>query len=69
MQDEPLWTADDVAQYLRVSTTTVRTWQHSRRLPFLKIGGTVRFIPSEIRRLVADSREEGRLPAALIMQE
>ena len=57
MQDEPLWTTRDVAHYLRVSQTTVRTWQLSRRLPFIKIGGTIRFVPAEIRQLVEDSRE------------
>ena len=57
MQDEPLWTTADVARYLNVSQTTVRTWQLGRKLPFIKIGGTVRFVPREMRQLVDESRE------------
>ena len=57
LADEPLWTTEDVALYLRVSEATVRSWQQCRRLPFVKIGGTVRFVPAEIRQVVADSKE------------
>lgn len=50
MPDEPLWTANDVALFLGVSSSTVRCWQQARRIPFFKIGGTVRFPPDEVRR-------------------
>lgn len=50
MPDEPLWTANDVARFLAVSPSTVRCWQRAHRLPFFKIGGTVRFFPDEVRR-------------------
>lgn len=43
MLPEKLWTVADVAEYLGVSERTVRTWQRTRRLPCLRIGGTVRF--------------------------
>ena len=49
MPDEQLWTAIDVARFLSVSERTVRAWQLDHKLPFLKIGGTVRFVPREIR--------------------
>lgn len=49
MGEEPLWTVTDVAQFLSVTTKTVRAWQLEHKLPFLKIGGTVRFVPAEIR--------------------
>ena len=49
MPDEALWTASDVARFLSVSERTVRAWQLDHKLPFLKIGGTVRFVPDEIR--------------------
>lgn len=58
--DEPLWTVEDVALYLRVSEMTVRAWQQDRRLPFVKIGGTVRFVPAEIRQLVLEAKESRR---------
>lgn len=50
MLDEPLWTVDDVACFLAVSTKTVRAWQYSHRMPFLKIGGTIRFVPAQVQR-------------------
>lgn len=50
MLDEPLWTVREAARFLSVSTKTVRAWQYSRCMPFLKIGGTVRFVPADIRR-------------------
>ncbi len=54
MQDEPLWTTEDVARFLSVSQTTVRSWQQGHRVPFVKIGGTIRFIPADIRQWVAE---------------
>lgn len=60
MPDEPLWTADDVARFLGVSSGTVRCWQRAHRLPFIKVGGTVRFPPEEIRRWVDVGRRRNR---------
>ncbi len=50
MRAEPLWTTEGVAQFLSISERTVRAWQQGHRLPYLKIGGTIRFVPEEIRR-------------------
>jgi PTS system nitrogen regulatory IIA component len=49
MLPEPLWTVADVAAYLSVSERTVRDWQARRRLPHLRIGGTIRFRPDEVQ--------------------
>ena len=49
MLDEPLWTVEEAARFLSVSTKTVRAWQYTHCMPFLKIGGTVRFVPADIR--------------------
>ncbi|MGH9011304.1 MAG: helix-turn-helix domain-containing protein, partial [Acidimicrobiia bacterium] len=54
MGDEPLWTVRRTAHYLSVSETTVRVWQQAHLLPFLKIGGSIRFVPHEIRQWAAD---------------
>ena len=48
MPAERLWTVADVADYLAVTERTVRAWQYDHRLPYLKIGGTIRFRPAEI---------------------
>lgn len=49
MLDEPLWTVQEVACFLAVSSKTVRAWQYAHRIPFLKIGGTVRFVPQQVQ--------------------
>jgi excisionase family DNA binding protein len=43
MPPEPLWTVAEVARHLGVTERTIRSWMVARRLPYLKIGGTVRF--------------------------
>ena len=43
-----LLTIEDVAKLLRVSPSTVRRLQQGRRLPFIKIGGSVRFAKDDI---------------------
>jgi excisionase family DNA binding protein len=48
MQPDRLWTVRDVAGYLAVTERTVRAWQTEHRLPFLKIGGIVRFRPADV---------------------
>lgn len=58
MPPERLWTVADVAEYLAVTERTVRAWQTEHRLPFLKIGGVVRFRPAAVTAW-ADSHEEG----------
>jgi excisionase family DNA binding protein len=46
---EPLMDVDDVAAYLKVSRSWVYQHAASGKLPSRKIGGTRRFVPSEIR--------------------
>ena len=43
-----LMTAADAAAFLRISTSGVRRLQHARRLPFIKVGGSVRFAKSDL---------------------
>jgi len=43
-----LLTIKDVAKVLTVSATSVRRLQFSRRLPFMKVGGAIRFLQSDI---------------------
>jgi excisionase family DNA binding protein len=46
---DPLMTARDVAAYFKVSKSWVYQHAASGRIPSRKIGGLLRFIPSEIR--------------------
>jgi excisionase family DNA binding protein len=53
---EALWTADDVAAYLKVSRSWVYQHAASGDLPCLHVGGLRRFDPAAVRaRVRADS--------------
>jgi excisionase family DNA binding protein len=43
-----LLTISDVAKILNVSVSTVRRLQQNRKIPFLKVGGSVRFVGSDV---------------------
>jgi excisionase family DNA binding protein len=51
-----LLTINDVAKALRVSSTSIRRLQLSRRLPFVKVGGSVRFLQSDIAEYLSKGR-------------
>ena len=46
---ETLWDARDVARYLKVSRSWVYQKAEAGLLPYLKVGGLVRFEPERIR--------------------
>jgi excisionase family DNA binding protein len=54
--DSDLWTSERVAQYLHVSLKTVFNLRRNG-LPFVKLGGAVRFIPEEIKDYLATHRD------------
>jgi excisionase family DNA binding protein len=62
-RDDRLWTANDVATFLRVSRSWVYHRAESGELPCLRIGALVRFEPEEIR---AFARAEKSVPAKVI---
>jgi len=47
------WTAQDVAREAQVCERTVANWRTSRRIPFVKIGRSVRFVPENVCRALA----------------
>ncbi len=47
-----LWKRADVCALLRVSEKTLRRLIHAGRLPVVKLAGTDRFRPADIRRLI-----------------
>ena len=53
-----LLTIPEVADLLRVSVPTVRRLQEQRRIPFTKIGGSVRFIRGDVVAYVQQERVE-----------
>ena len=38
-----LWTIDEVAAYLKISTKTVESWQRNKKIEFVKVNGLLRF--------------------------
>lgn len=54
--DVELLTVTEVAELLRVSAPSVRRLQQRRRIPFVKIGGCVRFTKNDIISYLAKQR-------------
>jgi excisionase family DNA binding protein len=51
-----LLTIPEVAELLRISVPSVRRLQQRRQLPFIKVGGRIRFAKSDIALYVAKRR-------------
>ena len=56
--DSSLWTADDVASYLKVSRSWVYHRAESGSLPHARVGGLLRFQPADIRAFVGSTTSE-----------
>jgi excisionase family DNA binding protein len=52
---EDLWTSREVARFLHVSLKTVFNLR-KKGLPFVQVGGAVRFVPQEIKDYLAKNR-------------
>jgi excisionase family DNA binding protein len=48
MDTQPLWKAQEVAEYLSVPISTVRYWTSKGFIPFIKLPAAVRFQPEVI---------------------
>ena len=53
--DSELWTTEKVAQYLHVSLKTVFNLR-KKGLPYVQLGGAVRFVPQEIKDYLVTNR-------------
>ncbi len=49
---EPLWTVQDVANYLRLEQETVRMMARAKKIPAIKVGKVWRFQVNEIRKIL-----------------
>ena len=50
---EPLWTVREAAAFLRLGRNTVYEWAAVGKLPSLRLGSRIRFLPSVLRRWAA----------------
>jgi hypothetical protein len=53
--DLDLWTSERVGQYLHVSLKSVFNLR-KKGLPFVKVGGAVRFVPQEVKDYLLSNR-------------
>ncbi len=53
-----LLTIPEVAKFLRISSTGVRRLQERRIIPFIKVGGSVRFLKEDILSYLRRQRVE-----------
>jgi hypothetical protein len=56
---EALWTADEVAAFLRASRSWVYQQSEAGRLPCLKVVGLLRFNPAAVRAFAQGQPEQG----------
>jgi excisionase family DNA binding protein len=55
-QPDPLWTVDDVANYLRLKQETIRMMARARKIPALKVGKSWRFRMSEVKDMLGKQK-------------
>jgi excisionase family DNA binding protein len=55
VDEDTLWDANDVARYLKVSRSWVYHRAEAGLVPYLRIGGLLRFDPAAIRSFVRDT--------------
>jgi len=61
LPSDPNWTIElltipEVAKFFRVSVSEIRRLQYGRQLPFIKVGGSVRFAKSDVIAYLAKRR-------------
>lgn len=52
---DKLYTVDQVAIQLNLAKGTIFNWVHQRKIPYIKIGGALRFLEADIKKLVSES--------------
>jgi len=55
---EPLWTVEDVANYLRLNQETIRIMARAKKIPALKVGRAWRFKSSEIKEVMKSKLDQ-----------
>ena len=67
MTSEPLWTAKDVAAYLRASVKWVYHHASKGNLPCIHVGGLRRFEPAKVREWLEAHRSGSEKPLAKVV--
>lgn len=53
---ERLWTIEELADYLKISVSTIRDWIYRRKLDSVRLGRHVRILNHEVEKLIRNSR-------------
>jgi excisionase family DNA binding protein len=59
-EPEPLWDVAELCGQLRVARSTVYDWVHMGFIPHIRMGGCVRFRPSDIAVWIDQQASPGR---------
>ena len=57
--DDPLFTAEQAAEYCKVSITTLNGWRREKKLPCIRTTTDARFRRSDINRFINDHHSWG----------
>jgi excisionase family DNA binding protein len=61
MQPDLLWTVAELCSATKISKSTIYEWVHEEYIPHIKVGGCVRFRPSEVQAWLQQHAKPGRL--------
>lgn len=54
--EEPLWTVNDLARQLTMSVSWVRQAEAAGRIPSIRLGAAIRFVPAAVREWLGGDR-------------
>lgn len=52
---EKLLDYNEASQILGLKPATLRTWVSAKKIPYIKLGGAVRFLPEQLRDFIKKS--------------
>jgi excisionase family DNA binding protein len=60
--NQKLWVAAEVAQYLRVAPSTIYAWVAADKIPHIKVNGVIRFLQEELEQWLHTHSRSGSRP-------
>jgi excisionase family DNA binding protein len=57
LSDEPLMTVEELKIHLRISARAIYDWVAAGKIPCVRLGNRIRFIPSEVNRWLEGQRQ------------
>jgi excisionase family DNA binding protein len=60
LQQEPLWTVAELSGATKIAKSTIYEWVQEEYIPHIKVGGCIRFRPSEVMTWLDKHAKPGR---------